>query len=317
MIPASLPLLILLFGTLFYLVIPGIGAFAVRKQWRVFRRRVLTRASFPLLSYKGVREQEGSGKQIIGSYRFFGALEAIEDDNIIWLRNGSLSVAVEMRDVRLYMLPTEDFGVTVDGAGGQLPDRTPSVLRWQRMTSLTEGSKIFVAGTVVRKAGRAVFLATRSDPLLVVMYDGPDETVVRRAIWCGRQRNEYWNQLTPLSLAGGILSLTVLAYLAIRPPVHSFPALLASIGALLPVLPLAPPGVALFFVYRHLWKEGRYRRARRDLEILEDGGSLDAQSARQAGRAAALFELFSLVCLITGLLINVVIALAVMSYFFP
>ncbi len=298
-------------------MIPGIGAFAVRKQWRVFRRQVLTRASFPVLSYKGVREQEGSREQTIGSYQFFGALEAIEDDDIIWLRNGTLSVAVEMREVRLYMLPTKDFGVTVDGAGGQLPDRTPSVLRWHRMTSLTEGSKIFVAGTVVRRAGRAVFLAGRGDPLLVVMYDGPDETVVRRAIWCGRQRNEYWNQLTPLSLAGGILTLTVLAYLAIRPPLDTFSAVLASVGALLPVLPLAPPGVALFFVYRHLWKEGRYRRARRDLEILEDGSSVDAQHARHAGRVAALFELLSLGCLVTGLLLNVVIALAVMSYFIP
>jgi len=312
----SLLPVILLVGTLFYVAIPGIGAFAVRKQWRVFRQRVLTRAGLPVLSYRDVREHEDSGSLVIGSYRFFGALEAIEDDNIIWLRNGSLSVAVEMGDFRVYMLPTEDFGVTVDEAGGQLPDRTPSVLRWQRMTSLTEGSKIFVAGTVVRKAGRAVFLAAMSDPLLVVMYDGPDETVVRRAIWCGRQRNEYWNQLTPLSLAGGILTLTIFAYLAIRPPLDFVSAVLASIGALLPVLPLAPPGVALFFLYRHLWKEGRYLRARRDLEILEYGSSKDTQQARQAGRAAALFELISLVCLAGGLLLNVVLALAAMSYFF-
>ncbi len=312
----SLPTVIFLVGMLFYVAIPGIGAFAVRKQWRVFRQRVLTRAVLPVLSYRDVREHEVSGTLEIGAYRFFGALEAIEDDSIIWLRSGSLSVAVEMGDVRVYMLPTEDFGVTVDEAGGQLPDRTPSVLRWQRMTSLTEGSKIYVAGTVVRKAGRAVFLAARSDPLLVVMYDGPDETVVRRAIWCGRQRNEYWNQLTPLSLAGGILTLTVLAYLAIRPPLDFFSAVFASVGALLPVLPLAPPGVALFFVYRHLWKEGRYLRARRDLEILEFGSSKDTQQARQAGRAAAMFELISGICLVGGLFLNVVLALAAMSYFF-
>lgn len=313
----SLLPVIFVVGILFYIVIPGIGAFAVRKQWRVFRRHVLTGADLPVLTYRDVRENEGNGTLVIGAYRFFGALEAIEDDNIIWLRNGSLSVAVEMGDARLYMLPTEDFGVTVDEAGGQLPDRTPSVLRWQRMTALTEGSKIFVAGTVARKAGRAVFLASRSDPLLVIMYDGPDETVIRRAIWCGRQRNEYWNQLTPLSLAGGILTLTVFAYLSIRPPLEIFSAVLASVGALVPVLLLAPPGVALFFLYRHLWKEGRYLRARRDLEILEYGSSKGARYARQAGRAAGLFELSSLVALMGGLLLNVVLALAAMSYFFP
>ncbi|MCA1754453.1 MAG: hypothetical protein LC641_07140, partial [Spirochaeta sp.] len=217
----SLLPIILLVGTLFYVIVPGFGAFAVRKEWRIFRRQMLDRDGLPVLSYRGVREHEGRELQMLGSYKFYGALEAIEDDNIIWLRSGSLSVAVEMRDVRLYMLPTEDFGVTIQDAGGELPDRTPSVLRWHRMTSLTEGSKMYVAGSVARKAGRAVFLASRSDPLLVVMYDGPDDTVVRRAIWCGRQRNEYWNQLTPLSLAGGILTLTVLAYLAIRPPFES------------------------------------------------------------------------------------------------
>ncbi len=313
----SLLPIILLVGTLFYVIVPGFGAFAVRKQWRIFRRQMLDRAVLPVLSYRGVREHEGSELQMLGSYRFYGALEAIEDDNIIWLRSGSLSVAVEMRDVRLYMLPTEEFGVTVQEAGGELPDRTPSVLRWQRMTSLTEGSKMYVAGSVARKDGRAVFLASRSDPLLVLMYDGPDDTVVRRAIWCGRQRNEYWNQLTPLSLAGGILTLTVLAYLAIRPPFDSLSAVLASVGALLPMLPLAPPGVALFFAYRYLWKEGRYRRARRDLEILESGSTKESQHARKAGREAALFELLSTACLMTGLLLNVVLALAAMSYFLP
>ena len=65
-------------------------------------------------------------------------------------------------------------------------------------------SKIF-------RVGRAVFSGNRKNPLIVIIYDGESRTLLERSISCGRQKNEYWNFLTPWSIAaGGIVSLLLL-----------------------------------------------------------------------------------------------------------
>jgi hypothetical protein len=100
---------------------------------------------------------------------------------------------------------------------------------------------------------------------LVVIYDGEDETVLPGSIWSGRQRNEYWNQFTPASLLIGSFALLILSYLTLRSPLLRLPVLFSLTLSSVPVLPLLPPGVILFFLYRYWWRKGRYFRAQRDL----------------------------------------------------
>ena len=258
---------IILIALVFFVGIPGIGAFSVRRQWRRFRRRVAQASLWPLFTYRVVRKIHDHG--VSGeTYRFFGALEAIQSDQALWLRGGDVTVAADMSSSEIYVLPRDT---------GELPDEPPVRTTWARLGSLTEGAKVFAAGRVRTEGTHAVLWGDASDPLLVVLYDGSERDLLRRCIWSGRQLNEYWNQLTPGALAGGTLALITIAYVLLRSPAGRLPAIASLTLSSIPLLPLLPPGVAFFFIYRWSWRRGRILRAHRDilrvpLRHLEEAG---------------------------------------------
>lgn len=247
---------VLLTATLFYAIIPGIGAFAVRSTWRRFRRKLVEASTRPMVSLDAVRSDVPRGEVAGDVFRFIGVLEGLQGDDHIWLRGRKLSVLVDMHDADIYLLPPADQDLT---------DEPPRHVKWQQMTSLTEGTRVFVAGRPVLSDGRVRIERTETDRVLVVVYDGDARTVLRRGIWSARQRNEYWNRFTPASLAAGLVALTTIGYVLIRSSADRFAALLALSFAASPLLPLLPPGVALFFVFRVLWHRGRLLRAYRDI----------------------------------------------------
>jgi len=289
-------LLIVLIALFFYVLIPGIGAFAVRARWRRFRRGVTSASLYPFAGYAHLR---GSGDlpegARIGNFRFLGSLEAIQGDDTIWVKDGHVSLPADMSGVSVYLVPAEagpysgDFGA---GHAGVVPDRTPTVIRWQKLSSLTEGTRVFLAGALTVKGGKPVFAATDRAPLLVVLYDGDEKRLIHRSIWRGRQRNEYWNQFTPVSLAGGSLALVTAAYVFLHSPPDRVPALMAVSLSVLPLLPFFPPGVIGFFAYRSLWKRGRFLRAERDLVRLPlryfQSGAAAGDSGSPASRHGVL-----------------------------
>lgn len=258
-------LLVLSVAFAFYLLIPGVGGFLARRRWRVFRRRVIAASRYATAGYPEVLVGSRSRRSaFIGHYRFFGNLEAIQGEGMVWLTDGKASVAVELADVPVYMVP----GGEVDAAAGRErlslnaeEGEVPSATTWKKVGSLPEGTRMFVAGELYGDQGRAVF---QGEPL-VIMYDGSDDTLLFRSIRDGRQVNEYWNSLTPISIAAGSLALLILAYLYIGSPLMRIAGILSASLGLLPVSILAPPGVVLFFVYRRLWRRGRRYRAERDL----------------------------------------------------
>jgi hypothetical protein len=246
---------IFLIALIFFVGIPGIGAFSVRSKWRRFRRRVSEASLRPLFTYRVMRnmhDRTDSGE----THRFFGALEAIQSDMALWLRGGDVTVAADMSNSDIYVLPRYT---------GELPDEPPVRTTWARLGSLTEGAKVFVAGRIRMEGTHAVIWGDASEPLLVVLYDGSERDLLRRCIWSGRQLNEYWNQLTPGSLAGGMLALITIAYVLLRSPAGRLPAITSLTLASGPLLPLLPPGVGLFFLYRWSWRRGRILRAHRDI----------------------------------------------------
>lgn len=264
----------------FYLLIPGIGAFAVRARWRSFRRRMIEASLRPTAGYVQLRvDEQGSG--YLGVYRCFATLEAIQGDDTLWIRDGRVSFAVSVADVPVYMLPSSLVRPATAADGLALPDEAPSVVPWAKVGSLPEGTRMFVCGPLYVSKSKAVFRSDGAARLTVVIYDGPEQTVLQRSIWSGRQRNEYWNPLTPVSLAGGSLSLIILASVYIASPWLRSAAIVAVLGSMIPVLSLGPPGVLLFFLYRRLWQRARFLRAERDLVRLPSRFRYDGDGRAQ------------------------------------
>ncbi|MFP4066945.1 MAG: hypothetical protein ACLFRR_06725 [Spirochaetaceae bacterium] len=246
-------------AVVFFLVVPGIGAVSVRSRWRRFRRSVVEASALPTVTY-GRLAQLRPGEE--RPYRFFGRLEAIEEDDVVWLSDGRISVAADMVKTAAYVLPAPEPEAVDNHA---FPEATPERLPWARLTSLPERTQMFVAGTLCMEKDRGVFRGQRPDGLLVILYDGPEEGLLLHSVWTGRQRNEYWNPFTPASLAVGSLGLLFLAYLYMRIPPARAAATVAATLALVPPAPLLPPGFIAFPLYRNLWRRGRRHRAERDL----------------------------------------------------
>lgn len=265
----------------FYGVVPGIGAFVVRARWRLFRARMIDSSLRPTVGYVQLRSNDPSAGYL-GVYRCFGTLEAIQADDTLWITDGKISLAVRMSDEHVYYLAPGLYASGTDQ--NELPDDTPTIVPWSKIGSLPEGTRMFVCGPLYVQNGTAIFRSDGATSLTVLIYDGSPESVLERSIWSGRHRNEYWNQLTPGSLAAGSLSLLILASVYIGSPWLRSSAILAVAGSLMPVLPLMPPGVPLFFVYRRWWQQARSLRAERDLMRLplrfDDtlrGGATDGQ----------------------------------------
>ena len=250
---------------LFFGIIPGLGAFWVRSNWRQFRKRIIELSLKPFITYSDVGK---TGEGLVGEYRFFGSLEAIQGNNTIWLKNGDLSVAANMENVRVYILPSFSFLMEdsdYEHLEELLPDEEPQSIIWAKISSLPVGTKVFIGGCLFFEKGRGIFKSDKNCRLIAVIYDGKRESIIKRAVWGGRQRNEYFNQFTIPSLITGSLSLLLTAYIMLYNPMLRIHSLFAITLSFFPIASMLPPGVVFYFFYKKLWKEGRVLRAERDL----------------------------------------------------
>jgi hypothetical protein len=269
--------LILALAFLFYAAFPGIGAFRVRGRWRVFRQTIHEVSRYPTATPHAVGRERNA---FIGLFRFFGTLEAIQGEHRIWITNGRFSVAADLRNVHVYLIP-EDGGQD----NGNVPAAEDTELRsvpWSRIFSLPEGTPVFVGGALFSEEGRGVFRGYGRARLLVVIHDCPREAIVESAIRGGRQRNEYMNPFTLPSVAIGSLTLILLAYSLLAVPEARLLALVSLAAGLAPVSPFLPPAFPLYLAYRRFWKKARLLRVQRDIVRLplryfspsrDDGGT--------------------------------------------
>ncbi|MBN1834881.1 MAG: hypothetical protein JW820_03460 [Spirochaetales bacterium] len=285
----TLVVFVLLVAFLFFGGIPGIGAFTVRARWRRFRARMVAGSLRPFVQYSDLLARREGGDSPVGTFRAFGNLEALEGSHRIWINTGRFTVGADLEGVQVYVLPSFSAplsGSAVERLEQSVPDEEPTMVPWERIYSLPAGTQVFVEGTLFSEDGQAVFRTQPKYPLLVVIYDGHRRTILQRAIWSGRQKNEYWNQFTLASLLTGAFLLVLLAYVFLRVRGSGLPALVALSLALFPVAILLPPGVLLYFLYRHLWKRARLLRAERDLlrlpvRYFEDWGRAPDAQARE------------------------------------
>ena len=258
-------LLAVIVAFIFYAAVPVSGAVVVRSQWRHFRRRVARSTTFPVHgqghagtvlmapeadSGPGTDTPAGTGRQV----RFMGEAEAIGGLHELWARSDRATCVIDLRAAWVYIL-------TGSGAAERVERRS-----WQRVQSISPGVRVFAVGMVSLVDGRLMMTSGGRQPPLVILHDGEDSTVVMRAVRSGRHENEYWNPLTQVSLAFGVVLMSGIITLTLPSSRPSLVGAIVLTAAFSPLLPLLPPGVAGFFAYRHFWKAARRCRSLRDVE---------------------------------------------------
>jgi len=251
---------------LFFGLIPGLGAFLIKGQWFKFRQKLISASKKEMADFSLVSKSDKMS--VVGEYRFFGTLESIQNDNRLWITDGSMTVGIDVQGISVYLLrslPVDLNSSSIEQAENMLPDDEPDCLPWKKIYSLSSGIQVFVFGKLFNDGGKLVFREDNKEDLLVVIYDGKKETLLKRSIWSGRQKNEYFNQFTPISLVFGTLILLVISYFLLQNTALRLYAAVSVTLATFPVVFLIPPGVFLYFLYIHFWKRSRSLRSERDL----------------------------------------------------
>jgi hypothetical protein len=157
-----------------------------------------------------------------------------------------------------------------EGGGGSFEpgEDAPERIKWSEISTLTGEAKVFVGGVLVHRDDRWVFESTRENPLIVIFYDGDDRFLTIQAIQAGRQRNEYWNTITPYSFILGAFCLIVMASSFLLRPAFRLTALTAFVAVFTPLFPMIPPGLLFTILYKKFWLSALMYRSYRDLARL-------------------------------------------------
>jgi hypothetical protein len=236
-------------------LIPIAGALYSRYKWGQFRRRFDELRLKPLLDYRQYRQIGSEG----GVFRFIGGIESITDGHTLWVKGENLTIPVSLANTQSWLLPMQEE----DG----IP-KAPERIRWNRVSTLTEGAKVFVGGLLKIKDNRLSFISTKERPLMVIFYDCADDTLTDGIIRAGRTRNEYWNSVTPISLVIGALTQVYIAASFLNRPRFRLTVISALIAISIPILPWFPPGLLFTVLYRRLAWYARNLRSYRDLTRL-------------------------------------------------
>jgi hypothetical protein len=259
-------LVIIALSIFWYGLVPVAGAFISRHSWRVFRRRFDELRLRPLLDYGFYRriDQAQSPGGEGSEYRFIGGFESVTDGHTLWIRGDTLTMPVTLSGAHTYVMPMGGS----DGESFEPGEEVPERIRWDRVSALNEGARVFVGGTLVKQDDRLGFVSTKKNPLLVIFYDGNDPSLTIRVIRAGRNKNEYWNFLTPYAFIAGTFSLLIMASTFLSRPAFRLTAITAFAALFIPLVPFLPPGLLFTVLYRLLWRKALVFRGYRDLARL-------------------------------------------------
>jgi len=208
-----------------------------------------------------------------GVFRFTGGIESITDGHTLWVRGEDLTMPVSLEKTACFLLPVHD--------GADIPE-APEQIRWNRISTLTEGARVFIGGQIKTLNNRLSFCSTKERPLMVLFYDCPDAELTRNVILAARTRNEYWNSLTPVSIVIGALALIYMAASFLDRPAFRLTVISALVAISVPVLPIIPPGILFTGLYRRMTWQARKYRAYWDLARLPVRYLLPDYPARQS-----------------------------------
>jgi len=258
----SVFIVIVLLVVFWYGLVPFVGALFNRHKWNQFRRRFDELRLRPILDYRIYRQLKAEDTV----FRFIGGFESITDRKTLWIQGENLTIPVSLADANIYLLPIQK-GEGVPAAfdpGEELPER----INWSRVTTLAEGARVYVGGALVFREGRWIFVSSKEKPLTVIFFDGPDRSLTTRTISAGRHRNEYWNEVTPYSLAMGAVCQILIALSYLHRPSFRPMVITSIIAMFIPLFPMIPPGILFTTIFMRLSWQARKFMAYSDLARL-------------------------------------------------
>jgi hypothetical protein len=191
-----------------------------------------------------------------GVFRLLGGVESITEGRTLWVKGENLTIPVSLENTGSWIVPMRGEEGTAEA---------PEHVRWNRVSTLTEGAKVFVGGRLQTGIGGPRFVSTKDNPLMVIFYDCPDDALTDIIIRAGRNRNEYLNNATPISLFIGALAQVSIAASFLDRPAYRLTVISALIALFVPALPWFPPGLIFTLLYRRLSWHALNLRAYRDL----------------------------------------------------
>jgi protein-S-isoprenylcysteine O-methyltransferase Ste14 len=191
----------------------------------------------------------------------------------------------------------------------------PLQIRWNRVSTITEGSKVFIGGGILSQNNRLSFVSTKEQPLMVIFYDCPDAALTGVIIRAARTRNEYWNTITPVSLAIGALSLIYIAASFLSRPAFRLTVISALSAVFIPILPVLPPGFLFTSLYRRFTWDSRKLRADYDLARFGLLSEITIRSPYYFALRAYALELLAWALLLTGICINIIFICLILYLF--
>jgi hypothetical protein len=218
-----------------------------------------------------------------------------------------LTISVSLKNAETYMLPAYK-----NDNVHEMPDideETPVKIRWGKVSMLTEGTKVFVGGSLIYHEDRWQFVSTKKNPLIVFFYDGPDHLFTSRVISSCRQQWAYWNAITPYSVIIGGLCLILMAFSFLHRPIFRPTVILSFVSLFIPLYPIIPPGLLITVFCRRLAWKSRLYKAHNDLLRLSLSDS--EKYSRQFLVKAYALEVLTWLLLLIGIGLNIVFFLGI------
>ena len=259
-----------------------------------------------LLDYRLYRQLKEEGSV----FRFTGNIESITDGHTLWLRGRDLTLPVSLENTKCYLLPEHEEGAEPDAL---------EQIRWNRVSALPEGVKVFAGGQVKTRKNRMIFCSTKESPLTVIFYCCPDDELPEVIIKAARTKDEYWNSLTPVSIAIGALALISTAASFLGRPAYHLAVISAFTAVFIPVLPVMPPGFLLTIISRRLTRTARKLRVSCDLafynllspDLKREVSPVNA--AKSYAIRAYSVEIFAWVLMFAGICMNIIFIFLILN----
>jgi len=287
-------LVIILIVTVWYGIMPIAGAYFSRYRWRQFRNRFNELRSSTLLDYRRYRQPGDENNNNI--FCFTGGIESITDGRTLWVRGENLTIPVSLEKTKCYLLPLHE---------GTEPEK-PEQIRWNQVSTLTEGVKVFIGGQIQTQNNRLSFGSTRENPLMVIFYNCPDDKLPYEIIYGARTNNEYWNSFTPISLIIGALALIYIAGSLLGRTAHYLTVIIALISIFIPILPILPPGILFTALYRRLSWNSKKIKAGWDLARFGILKNIPHPAVYRYNIKAYMTEAAAWLSLLLGIFVNVI-----------
>jgi len=281
------------------------GALFSRNNWRRFRNRFNDLSRCTLLNYRLYRQLPDDVNAENNFFRFTGEIESITDGHTLWVKGEDLTIPVSLEKTKCFLLPKHEGAIPV----------APAQIRLNTICTLTEGAKVFIGGQLKMKNNRLSFYSSKENPLIVIFYNCPDDDLPREIIIGSRTRREYWNAVTPISLAAGVLSLIYIAASLLGRPAFHLTLITAIIAVFIPVLPIIPPGILLTVLHQRFMQNATTLRANRDLAKFGLLSETQKQPYRRFDIRAYSLEVFAWITLLSGIIINIIFIFLILFQF--